>query len=235
MEVFAYIDDSGSLHPNYPTKYFVYAGYIFTSKKERDRALATYRSAEKRIQGVSGEKKACKLKKTQKRYLVSVMRDYQAFACVVDIRRVYERILSNARSIHRYKDYCLKRMLRTKLEELMATGGIDTDARSAILTLQIDNQPTSTDGFYTLNESIREEFGVGVWNFDYGVMHPPVFKNRLFVNTHFCDSSRNYLVRACDLLANMVYHKANFHSEMPIPNDHLKVIMLPDSDGYGKI
>lgn len=66
-------------------------------------------------------------------------------------------------------------------------------------------------------------------------MHPPVFKNRLFVNTHFCDSSRNYLVRACDLLANMVYHKANFHQDMPIPNDHLKVIMLPDSDGYGKI
>jgi hypothetical protein len=90
------------------------------------------------------------------------MRDYQAFACVVDTQKVYERILSNARSIHRYKDYCLKRTLRTKVEELASDGEIDIEAQSSILTLQIDNQPTSTDGFYTLNESIREEFSVGV-------------------------------------------------------------------------
>lgn len=58
QEVFIYLDDSGVLHKNEPNRFFAYAGYVFLSQKEKDRALAKYRAAvknsRKKQQGAQG-------------------------------------------------------------------------------------------------------------------------------------------------------------------------------------
>lgn len=88
QEVFIYLDDSGVLHKNEPNRFFAYAGYVFLSQKEKDHALAKYRAAVKNSVKNSRknnkELKAFNASNGQKRYLLSTMKQFESFSCVVD-------------------------------------------------------------------------------------------------------------------------------------------------------
>lgn len=227
QELYFYLDDSGVLHPNSHELFFIYAGYVFLSHKEKDRALCAYRKAAKRINPhPTTELKAHGAKGKTKRYLNSVLKEYESFSCVVDKSRIYPNILNNKKSIHRYKDYCLKRIAKAKLLSLINRGIIDPNSPT-ILRFFIDNQPTSTDGIYNLRESIHEEFSSGIQNFDYGVYHQPLFHSHLLVTTNFCDSRKQPLIQAADILANSIFTQRNYNPK--IQHDHSKhtELLLP--------
>ena len=101
QEVYIYLDDSGTLHTNAEGQYFVYAGYVFLSHREKDAALATYRAAVKRCNPAGKELKAYGTKGKTKRYLVSILKEYESLSCIVDKNRVYSSIMNNKKSIHR--------------------------------------------------------------------------------------------------------------------------------------
>lgn len=84
QEVFIYLDDSGVLHKNEPNRFFAYAGYVFLSQKEKDHALAKYRAAVKNSRKSNKELKAFNASNGQKRYLLSTMKQFESFSCVVD-------------------------------------------------------------------------------------------------------------------------------------------------------
>lgn len=226
QEVFIYLDDSGVLHNNANGQYFVYAGYIFLSKKEKDYALVKYRAASKKINAGDGELKAFGTSGKNKRFLLSNMQKFESFSCVVDKNRVYSQIMGNKKSIHRYKDYCIKRVTKAKLSDLINRKLIDPNS-PIILRYFIDNQPTSTDGIYNLRESIKEELSAGIANFDYGVFHKPLFNNKVIVETKFCDSSKSYLIQASDILANCIYTKYNYRPELKHNHSNHLEITLP--------
>src|SRR5882672_10930908 len=161
-----FLDDSGIFCDGGSQPYFIYAGYVFLSKEERAEAKRKYRSLSDRIRssiGHVGELKAATLtgKKQHKRALVNVLNEYESMACVIFIPRVRQSIRSNKLSIHRYKDYSLKIAVKRKLETLINSGKIDPSIDTE-LCIYIDEQHTSTDGFYNLKESIREEFANGI-------------------------------------------------------------------------
>lgn len=227
QEVFIYLDDSGVLHRNAEGRYFVYAGYFFLSKKEKDRALNRYRAASRRVnKNVPQELKAFGASGKTKRFLVSILKESESFSCVVDKNAVYDVILQNKKSIHRYKDYCLKRAAKAKLQDLISRGLIDPNLPTT-LRFFIDNQPTSTDGIYNLRESIKEELSSGIANFDYGVTHPALFHNQLEVFTSFCDSRVNPLIQASDMLANCLFVKYNYRPTLEHKHMHHTELWLP--------
>jgi len=230
QEYLVYLDDSGVLHKNAAGQFFIYAGYIFLSKKEKDAALANYRSAARQVRQslriASQEAKAYVLSGKQKRFLNSRLAQYESFSCVVDKTRVYESILNNKKSIHRYKDYCLKRASKNKIRDLINRGLVDPTLPTAIRFF-IDNQPTSTDGIYNLRESIREEFQNGIANFDYGIRYDALFSGPVQIFTTFCDSSKNFLIQASDILANSLFTKYNFGRSFEIPHSHYIETRLP--------
>lgn len=84
QEVFIYLDDSGVLHKNEPNRFFAYAGYVFLSQKEKDHALAKYRATVKNSRKNNKELKASNASNGQKRYLLSTMKQFESFSCVVD-------------------------------------------------------------------------------------------------------------------------------------------------------
>ena len=47
QNVYFFFDDSGVLHKNEPSGFFVYAGYVFTSKEELEKAKREYIHANK--------------------------------------------------------------------------------------------------------------------------------------------------------------------------------------------
>ncbi|MCD8561837.1 DUF3800 domain-containing protein [Candidatus Saccharibacteria bacterium] len=208
-----FLDDSGifSLSPTQP--YFVYAGYVFLGDAERAEANRKYRTLSDAIRaeiGQVGELKASTLENKHRRALVKVLKGYESIACVVFLPRVRSSITQNKLSVHRYKDYAIKIAVKRKLETLISQGKVDV-AMPTQLNVFIDEQHTSTDGFYNLEETMREEFVNGIRNLDYGSFHPPLFSS-MTIKVKFCDSSGNYLIQASDLLANRMntsYNQSN--------------------------
>lgn len=227
QEIFIYLDDSGVLHKNSKEQFFIYAGFVFLSKKEKDRALAIYKSAVKKIQNnTNKEIKAYGTKNKNKRFLVSQLSYCESFSCIVDKQKIYDSILDNKKSIHRYKDYCIKRAAKAKIANMINRKIIDP-AKPTVLRFFIDNQPTSTDGIYNLRESIKEELKNGIANFDYGIKHAPLFTGDLDVQTKFCDSSTHPLIQASDILANNIFTKYNYQPALEHKQQNHIEISLP--------
>ena len=207
QEVIFFFDDSGVLHKNAPSGYFVYAGYVFTSRDELNNARRKYINANKKLKkslGRSDELKAANLKPKHKRALFEAVKTYDSVAAIVEVSRVYDYMLNDKKSICRYKDYVLKRCIKNKLKRLIANGDIDK-SKDIKIHIYIDEQLTATNGYYDLRDSIKEELQYGIVNFNYAVTHAHIFDGGVYVDIEYCDSSHNYMIQASDILANRIW------------------------------
>lgn len=212
-DVYFFFDDSGVLHRNAPCNYFIYAGYVFTSRSDLDTAKRKYINANRKIRkatGSSGELKAANLTASQKRSLFNSIREYDSVSAAVDISRVYGYILNNKKSICRYKDYVLKLCIKRKLKDLIQSGVLSS-SDDVNLHIYIDEQLTATNGYYDLRDSIMEELQHGIVSFNYGTVHPKVFDGEVKVSIEYCESKNNYLIQASDIIANRIWtsYRAN--------------------------
>lgn len=225
-----YIDDSGKLHKNKKTKYFIYAGFIFCDEGTANTARRKYRAVSNRIkdqEGLSGEIKACILKNKHKNNLSKVMNNYESFSVLVDVPLVDDQIKSNKKSIQRFKDYTLKRVIKNKLKSLEKNGLIHFDKPTKI-SIFIDEQPTGTNGLYDLERSIYEELVNGTLNFKYGRFIEPVFASEIevMVIVKYKDSKYDFLIQSSDILANRIWASYEHDREdlLNIPKHlHLKL------------
>lgn len=202
QNITVYVDDSGVLHRN--ENYFIYAGYIFLNKESKESAKRKYRTLLKKIDEQliwNKEYKAAELNVKHKRALYNVLKGYHSFGVCIKNDRIFDSIMSDKKSRTRYKDYALKRAIKEKIVVLINEKLIDPNQPVKFHFL-IDQQGTATDGLYGFSESVKEEFSRGIINFNYGRTHEPIFKNKCDVRTEYCDSSKNYLIQAADILAN---------------------------------
>ena len=207
QDIYFFFDDSGVLHKNESSGFFVYAGYVFTNKKDLDDAKRKYIATNKRIKkaaGIDGELKAAVLSNQYKRALFNSIRNYDSVSVVVEIDRVYDYILDNKKSRCRYKDYILKRCIKHKLLNFIHNAILDPND-DVHLWINIDEQLTATNGYYDLRDSIQEELQHGIKNFDYGFTHEKVFHGKVMVDIKYCESKNNYLIQASDIIANRIW------------------------------
>ena len=231
QQIYFFIDDSGQLHKNYNSNYFVYAGYVFLNNKQKDSAKRKYKALNKKIAKTEKritELKGCNLSKENKRALYNVLREYNSFYLMVDVDRIYEPLKTKKESIVRYKDYALKRIIKKVLENLIQDKAIN-EYEDIIINISIDQQLTATDGIYSLAESILEELKHGILNYNYGTLIKPILFSNVIVNVNYCDSKHNYLIQASDILANRIFtsyrdNKPRLREEKV--NDHI-VLLLP--------
>ncbi|MGM8140338.1 DUF3800 domain-containing protein [Enterococcus italicus] len=205
--VFFYFDDSGVLHNNAPCQFFVYAGLSFISNEGKEHSKRLYRDISNKIKNhlnIEGELKSAGLEVKYKASLYRSIKNIDSVGVSVDISRVYDRILSNKKSIHRYKDYVLKRAVKHQIQYYLNQGILKQDEDIKII-INIDEQATATDGFYGLRDSIFEELKKGIANFDYGKFYDPIFSKNVIVEVHYCNSSCNHLIQASDVLANRIW------------------------------
>lgn len=206
-KIFIFVDDSGKLHKNANDDYFIYAGYIFLNNEEKEKAKRKYRSLNKKI-GKSlqrtNELKGCNLSKSNKRALFNVMRDCYSFHVMVYIPKVYEDQKTNKKTIVRFQDYALKRIIKRVFEQMIKQELLNPydDIK---LYVNIDQQLTSTDGFYTLDQSIYEELVNGISGFDYSRPRSPIWYGNMDIELKYCESENDYLIQASDILANRIF------------------------------
>lgn len=205
--VYFFFDDSGVFHRSEPSGFFVYAGFVFTSREELETAKRKYINANKKLKkalGVDYELKAAVLENKHKRALFNAVSEYETLSVSVDLKRIYGYIIDKKKSRCRYKDYVLKLCVKRKLQDLIQAGTLSRDD-DVHLVISIDEQLTATDGYYDLRDSIQEELQHGIANFNYGVVHEKVFTGQVNVDILYCESKNNYLIQASDILANRIW------------------------------
>jgi len=72
------------------------------------------------------------------------------------------------------------------------------------LYINIDEQTTKTNGYYSLKEGIFEELKYGIYNYNYSIMHTPLLNSELEVKLCYQKSEKSYLIQAADLIAGTI-------------------------------
>lgn len=213
--IYINIDDSGKLVSN--EKVSVYAGLVFTSKKEKDKFITQYRSIVQDIKckycnkniTICNSNKFCPelkhnmLKPKHNRQLMNYIKKYSILCCIINNDKVYSNIKENTASRGRFLDYSLKLLVKQTVKGLIKEKRINPNLPIK-LVLNIDEQTTKTNGYYNLKDGIIEELKYGIFNYNYGFYNTPIVNSELEVNVCYQKSEKSYLIQASDLVAGTI-------------------------------
>ena len=228
MNIYIYSDESG-VFDNKHNRYYVYGGLIFLSKDVRDVAGRMYIHAEKAIRpnypGVK-ELKASVLRSKDKSKLYRSLNHFIKFGVIIDQQEVMSNIFDVKKTKQRYLDFAYKIAVRRAIDDLISKNKIDVKSVKNMYFF-IDEHTTATDGKYELQEALEQEFKYGTHNQTFDKFFDPVFKDMNSVELCYCDSSTKPLIRAADIIANNIYHKAITQNDDVFRISSQHVITLP--------
>lgn len=213
MNIYVYSDESGVLDKQH-NRYYVFGGLIFLSGDDRDMCSRKFIAAERNIRlsekiESNIEVKACNIRPKSKNKLYGVLKSEERFGVIINQKKlIKDELFSNKKSKQRYLDWAYKMAVKTKFQEMISQGILDPQKVESISFL-VDEHSTATDGWYELRESLEKEFKIGMWNFDYMTFYKPLFPSVKSLNLQYCNSTKNTLVRAADIVANHIFFLAN--------------------------
>lgn len=230
MNIFVYSDESGVFDKKH-NDIFIFAGLIFLSKDEKENFNRKYKNAEDRIRNNNKyanneELKGNKLKNKEKYSLYRAMNNCYKFVCVIEQQKVLDRIFNSKKDKQRYLDYAYKIAVKNAFNEMIYNRIINQEDIKRIYFF-CDEHTTATNGRYELQESLEAEFKKGTYNRDYSIFHPPLFSNLQTVEVKFCNSMKQRLIRAADIIANKMYSQATKNRKNLIKKDKLYIKHLP--------
>ena len=213
--IYINIDDSGKLVDS--EKVSIYAGLVFTSKKEKDKFITQYRSIVKDIKckycqqdiSVCSSNKDCPelkhnmLKPKHNRQLMNYIKKYSVICCIINNDKVYPNIKNNTASRGRFLDYSLKLLIKQVIKSLIKEERINPNLPIKLI-INIDEQTTKTNRYYNLRDGIIEELKYGIFNYNYGFFNVPIVNSDLDVEVCYQKSEKSYLIQASDLVAGTV-------------------------------
>ena len=74
---------------------------------------------------------------------------------------------------------------------------------------------------------MEQEFRYGTYNTNYSIYYEPIFPSLKELKLEYCNSSSKSLIRAADIVANNVYHKAVTDQDIWEINRNMHVIIQP--------
>lgn len=229
MNIYIYSDESG-VFDKVHNDIYVFGGVIFLSKEEKEICNRKYSSAEKIIRNSnkllpSVEVKAATISNTDKGKLYRALNSVHKFAVVINQKNVLDEIFKSKKDKQRYLDYAYKIAIKRKFESLICNDLIKPEEVKHLYFF-VDEHTTATNGKYELKELLEQEFKRGTYNANYGMYFPPIFPSLSGVSLEFCNSSTKTLIRAADIVANKIYHKALSQDDL-VSNSNLNVVYLP--------
>lgn len=215
-EIYLSMDDSGKLNKN--EEWTVYAGLIFLSSEQRELFIRKYKRAVEDIKcGYCKEEKghcslqcpevksSSPLRKTDRRRLMNLIKKEYTYAIVIQNQKVYDHIINDKSARGRYIDFQHKLMVKKIVQGLLSRGILKRND-DLDLYLFFDEQPTVTDGKYSLTDSIHEELIHGIMNYNYSVNFRPILGGKLNISLEYYDSKYHYDIQASDVLAGTIRH-----------------------------
>lgn len=211
MNIYIYSDESGVFDYKHD-KYYVFGGLIILGKDRQEDERRKYSKVEadvRRSVHQYGELKAAFLPNKYKMKILRSLNGSYKFAVIVEQQRVNANIWKSKKDKQRYLDYVYKIAVKRALENLINQGiFIPNDVDEIYFC--VDEHTTATNGRYELREALEQEFKNGTYNMNYSLFFPPLFPDLNSVNLAYLNSStpKNRLIRAADIIANIVYHYA---------------------------
>lgn len=209
MNIFVYSDESGvfdKLHNDI----YVFGGIILVGSEDKENWSHLYSRAEKTLRKKLGadkdhELKASNISNKDKGKLYRSLNNCKKFSVTIDEKRVLDRIFKSKKDKQRYLDYAYKIAIKRAFESLIKDNVINpADIKN--IYFNVDEHTTATNGRYELSQSLEQEFKNGTYNASYDLFYEPIFPCLTSVSVSYCNSAKNLLVRAADIVANRIYH-----------------------------
>lgn len=228
MNIYVFSDESG-VFDKVHNKVYVFGGLILLSKEEKEIISRKYIHAEnciKRNYENGQELKACIISNKDKGKLYRSLNNTYKFGVVVKQNEVLSEIFRNKKTKQRYLDYVYKISVKKYFERMISEKLIVPDEVENIY-FYVDEHTTATDGRYELREGLLGEFKDGTYNGKYDKFYPPIFPKLKSLEVTYCDSKRKALIRASDIVANNIYHRAVKDKRYHYTDEHTNIIKLP--------
>ena len=196
MNVFVYLDESGSIHKNSRTKYFAVGGY-FCLVEDRNKVISTYRRNNKIIKNnrhfdLEKEIKSFDMNEEEKK---KILMDIQNIKTFCGCAKIFDK-LSMKKDITQsniFFNYAVKLLVHDCILPVL-----EFDLYKDIcFVLSVDNRNVRVGDLKNLENYLKTEFCV--YEFDFQVT--------------YYDSRTNYGIQLADLIVNTFY---NFYKDVTI-------------------
>ena len=212
QEVYINLDDSGKLTTN--ENYLVYGGIVFLSKESKDKFINQYRSIindikckycfkNKICDNICPEIKNTNIKQSDKRRVLNYIKKYYTICLIVDNKKIYKSIKDSKASRGRFIDYAIRRLIKNTINSLIKSKLINPKKQIKLI-INIDQQSTKSNGYYSLKDGLEEELKYGIINYNYAKIVKPIIKGDLIISIKYQNSKKCYVVQASDLIAGTI-------------------------------
>ena len=215
QHIYFYIDDSGKISRF--EDYAIFAGIVFTDSKEVSAFKNKYKSILRSIKCTYCEQTAdsCSrncpevkgviLRSTDRRRVMNLSKQFVTFATVIYNQDLARDIIGRTQSKGRFVEYAQRRLIKETTRFLIGQKLIDPNL-PVYMHINIDEMPTKSNGYYTLQEGVREELVNGISNFNYNYVFRPVLFSGFEIQVLYRDSARDVCIQMADIISNTVRH-----------------------------
>ena len=226
QEIIIFVDDSGKLSKK--ENCCVYGGLIFLSSKEKNKFINSYRAVINDIRQSylsinAVELKSNMIKPSHRRRLINLCKKHKTFALIINNSKVYDNIMNQKASRGRYIDYVQKIIFISLIKKLIKNHIIDSNLPVKI-NINIDQQTTKSNGYYTLKNGLYEELVHGYHNYNYNFTHASTLKSNLTLSINYVESKKSICIQAADIVAGTIRQYYLGHIDPNIRHNKIKSI-----------
>lgn len=198
MKISFFIDDSGQLHTNYYSNYFVYGGF-WCLESEESSIKSTFSKTKRQLFHTNKEVKSSEMKHWEKKRLLKkiVKEDIHPIYIVSKVSELTIDFF-DPEVVQRHKNYVLRRLVEDALKQMNKLGYGEVKD----VNLYIDNQSqTSLSNRDSFKNYINKVFKGCYSNTDY------FLKSDVEFIVEYMDSKNETLIQVADLLANCKFQR----------------------------
>lgn len=220
MELFIYLDESGSIHSNSKTNYFAVGGFLI-SKKDKNKAISIYRKNNKTIKDNRGYPLNMELKSYHytDQEKIRIFNDIQQINSFVGISVIFNKPKMKKKIIKSnvFFNYAVKILLENNIFPFL-------NKINYVFNIIIDNRNIKVGDLKDLERYLNTEF---------------ILYNYKFIIKYY-DSSCNFGIQLADLCVNTIYNyyknKKIVKAVMPyLKYNKFFITTFPSSEVFGKI
>lgn len=190
MQIYVYLDESGSIHKNSKTKYFAVGGY-FVFKEDKNKVISLYRKMNKDIKDkrnipLTKEIKSYNMKDEEKIKIFNQIQDIDTFyGCT----KIFDKTLMKKEIIESniFFNYAVKLIFKDCIVSLINFNQIKGDIEFIV---SVDNRNIRIGDLNNLENYLNAEFRSE--NFEFKIT--------------YYDSSTNFGIQLADLVVNTFYN-----------------------------
>ncbi len=223
LEIYVYLDESGSIHKNSNTRYFAIAGY-FTFKSSKNKITSLYKKIDKETKDLRNMdlKKELKSRNMKENEKIKFIKNIQNIENFYGIAKVFDKSLMRKEIVESniFFNYAVKVLLKDTLIPLLNLQKVS----NITFILSIDNRNLRVGDLRNLENYLNMEF----------------CKYKFRFSVTYYDSATNFGVQLADLIVNTFYmyfkDKTIIKNVIPIINfKKFRVSLFPGYYRLGRI